>query len=73
MPNISTEKLWDVKINAEHCRMKSVEKGTRVKYKSIKIREEHYSMAKSHKDKTGVNIDFFIGQAIVEKLAKFKK
>lgn len=42
-------------------------------YKSVKIREEYYSLVKENKEKTGVNIDFFVGQAIVEKLEKEKK
>lgn len=45
----------------------------KVEYKSIKIREEHYALVKAHKVSTGVNIDFFIGQAILEKLQKSKK
>jgi hypothetical protein len=42
-------------------------------YTSIKIRTEHYLLAKKNKDNTGINIDFFVGQAIVEKLQKEKK
>lgn len=42
-------------------------------YRSIKIKEEHYDLVKDNKEKTGVNIDFFVGQAIVEKLEKEKK
>ncbi len=45
----------------------------KVEYKSIKIREDHYVLVKNHKKDTGVNIDFFVGQAIVEKLQKEKK
>lgn len=43
-----------------------------VKYVSIKIREEHYNIAKKNKDENGVNIDFFVGQAIEEKSKKKK-
>ena len=45
----------------------------KVEYKSIKIREDHYVLVKKHKEDTGVNIDFFVGQAIIEKLQKEKK
>lgn len=45
----------------------------KVEYTSIKIRTEHYQLVKDNKEKTGINIDFFIGQAIVEKLSKSKK
>lgn len=50
--------------------MKAKEKGKRVVYKSIKIREEHYNLVKENKDKTGVNIDFFLGRLITAKLQK---
>jgi len=52
--------------------MNVLAKPLKIYYKSIKIREEHYNLVKENKDKTGVNIDFFIGQAIVEKLKKQK-
>lgn len=42
-------------------------------YRSIKIKEEHYDLVKGNKEKTGVNIDFFVGEAIKEKLEKEKK
>lgn len=45
-------------------------KSKRAEYTSIKIRTEHYNMVKENKAKTGINIDFFVGQAIVEKLQK---
>ena len=41
-----------------------------IEYRSIKIKEEHYLLVKAHKQSTGVNIEFFIGQAIIEKLQK---
>lgn len=50
--------------------MKKKKEAAKVEYKSIKIRKEHYNLVKGNKDKTGINIDFFIGQAIIEKLAK---
>lgn len=43
------------------------------KYTSIKILTEHYQLVKNYKANTGVNMDFFIGQAILEKLQKEKK
>ena len=42
-------------------------------YTSVKIRTEHYLLVKNHKANTGINMDFFIGEAIVEKLQKEKK
>lgn len=42
-------------------------------YTSIKIRTKDYELVKRNKEKTGVNIDFFIGQAIAEKLKKQKR
>jgi len=47
--------------------------GKKILYKSIKIREEHYNLVKGNKEKTGINIDFFVGQAIIEKLKKEKQ
>lgn len=42
-------------------------------YKTIKIKTEHYLMVKNNKKSTGVPIEFFVGQAIIEKLQKEKK
>lgn len=42
------------------------------KYKSIKIKWVVYEDVKHNKEKTGVNIGFFIEQAIEEKLCKEK-
>jgi hypothetical protein len=41
-------------------------------YITIKILKEHYKLVKNNKKNTGVNIDFFIGQAITEKLSTQK-
>lgn len=53
--------------------MKAEKQAKRVEYTSIKIRTEDYQLVKGNKDKTGINIDFFVGQAIREKLSKSKK
>lgn len=48
-------------------------KEKKVNYISIKIREEHYNLVKENKSKSGVNIDFFVGKAIEEKIEREKK
>ncbi len=47
--------------------MKAEQKKAKLPYTSIKIKTEHYLIAKEIKDNHGINIDFFVGQAIVEK------
>lgn len=53
--------------------MKAKQSAKEESHKSIKIRREHYIMVLDNKERTGRNIDFFVGQAIVEKLQKEKK
>lgn len=53
--------------------MKAEKQKKKIEYKSIKIREEHYVLVKTNKENTGTPMDYFIGQAIVEKLGKQKK
>ncbi len=47
--------------------------GKKVKFKTVKIKEEHYLLAKKQKQEEGINIEFFIGKAIEEYLKKHKK
>ena len=39
-------------------------------FKSVKIKVEYYNLVKAHKEAKGVSIDFFIGQAILEKFER---